>query len=319
MDTKKFKIKSNGNMPKGGRNNTQTILTAAGVVSAGAAGLGYAAGIGEKDEAQVPVEEDPTQSQSQTTDQVDQAEQELQNSQTTNPEATSSTSGGGITEPQPTDSSQQQAAQNQQPSHEQQPVGNEISPEEVAQQIAQANEIDNNDIDRDDMLTVDGLTTAYAPDGTEMLVAVVHTPDGGQYLLADTDGDGIYSDVFDMEGNYVAEAEGNLTASDLEEMADETGGYLAQMDGEPVGDDPTNDIIDTINNNLDDSVDIADNDIISDEEEISDEELLAQLLSDEDDSDDLLAERLIDDEDDEEDADSSDDIDIDDDIDSDEV
>lgn len=315
MDTKKFKIKSNGNKPKGGRNNTQTILTAAGVVSAGSAGLGYAVGRMENDPAQVAVEEPPTQSQ--TTNQIDQTEQEQQNSQTTNPETTSNTSGQDMTEPQPTDSSQQQIAQNQQ----QPVVDNDVNPDEIAQQIAQANEIDNNDIDTDDVLTVDGMTTAYGPDGTEMLVAVVHTPDGGQYLLADTDGDGIFSDVFDMEGNYVAEAEGNLTASDLEEMADDTGGYIAQIDGEPVGDDPTNDIIDTQNDILDDSVDIADNDSINDEEDISDEELLAQLLNeDDDDSDDLLAERLIDDEEEEEEDDSSDDdLDINDDIDSDEV
>ena len=47
MSTKKFKLgNADGNNVKGGRNNTRTILTAAGVVAFGAAagGGGYAAG-----------------------------------------------------------------------------------------------------------------------------------------------------------------------------------------------------------------------------------------------------------------------------------
>lgn len=308
MDTKKFKIKSDGSKPKGGKNNTQTILTAAGVVAAGAAGLGYAVGRSEQEQVQEPVTEDPSQSQTTPT------EQEQQNSQSSNQETTNNSSGENITEPQPTDSTQQQTAQNQQVSEEQQSNTNDdINPDEIAQQIAQANEIDNSDVDTNDVLSVEGLTTAFGPDGSEMLVAVVHTPDGGQYILADTDGDGIFSDVYDMEGNYVAEAEGNLTASDLEEMADDTGGYLAMTDGEPIGDDPTNDIIDTLNGDPNDSVDIASNDS---DEEISDEDLLAQLLDDDD--EDLLSERLVDD-DDEDESDTDEDIDISGDIDSDEV
>lgn len=312
METKKFKIKSDGSKPKGGRNNTQTILTAAGVSAVGSAGLGYA--FGRVQQQSQDAADTPTQQQ--TTNQPDQE----QNPQTTN-QNNPNTSGEGITEPQPTDSTQNQIAQNQTGNHDQPvPDNEEINPDQVAQEIAQANEIDSNDNDAADMLTVDGMTTAYGPDGSEMLVAIVHTPDGGQYLLADADGDGHYNEVFDMEGNYMGDAEGNLTASDLEEMADTTGGYLAQMDGEPVGDDPTGDIIDTLNDTPDDSSDIASNDIY--EEEISDEEiedLVNQLLDDEEDED-LLAERVVD-EDDEDDAESSDDsdTDIDNDIDSDEA
>ena len=126
------------------------------------------------------------------------------------------------------------------------------------------------------------------------------------------DGDGYFTDVFDMAGNYVGEAEGNLMASDLEIMVDPTGGYVAHNGGEPQGDDPTNDIINTPNPT---GEDIAENSVtvpVSADEEVSDEELLAQLLEGEPEED----ERLIDvpedpdDDDDEVDDDDVDSVDI---------
>lgn len=111
-----------------------------------------------------------------------------------------------------------------------------------------------------------------------MLVAAVHTPDGEQYLLADIDDDGFFTNVFDMAGNYIGEAEGNLMASDLEIMVDESAGYLAQNGDELRGDDPTNDIVNTSNPT---DNDIAENSIVvSADEDVLDEELLAQLLED---------------------------------------
>ena len=146
-----------------------------------------------------------------------------------------------------------------------------------------------------------------------MLVAAVHTPDGSQFLLADVDGDGYFTDVFDMAGNYVGEAEGNLMASDLEAMVDPTGGYLAHTSEEPQGDDPTNDIINTPNPTSSTGEDVAENSITvpaSADDEVNDEELLAQLLADEGED-----ERLIDVE---EGEDEDDDVD-DDEVDSDDI
>jgi hypothetical protein len=145
-----------------------------------------------------------------------------------------------------------------------------------------------------------------------MLVAAVHTPDGAQYLLADVDGDGYFTDVFDMTGNFVGEAEGNLMASDLEIMVNPNGGYVAHNDGEPQGDDPTNDIINTPNPT---GEDIAENSVtapVSTDEEVSDEELLAQLLEGEPREDEGLIEGPVDpeDSDDEVDGDDVDSADI---------
>ena len=126
---------------------------------------------------------------------------------------------------------------------------------------------------------------AYGPDGSEFTVAMVHTPDGGQFMLADVDGDGIYSDVFDLNGNYVGAAEGNLTASDLQEAADPTGGYMAYNGEEPIGEDPTNDIVATDTSAGSGIQNPNDNLLASNDDDSVDlEDLLAQLLSSNDDS-----------------------------------
>ena len=99
-------------------------------------------------------------------------------------------------------------------------------PRDVAQSIA--NEIDPNDIDPENIITVDGYDYAFLPDGTQQQVFIGHTPDGTQYIMADLDGDGMYGDIFDANGNYVTEVSG-VSESDLAEAIDETGGYIDGM------------------------------------------------------------------------------------------
>ena len=306
MSTKKFKLgNADGNNVKGGRNNTRTILTAAGIVAFGAAagGGGYAAGAAyghpSPDDEEKP-EPKPEEKPDEKPETQDNQQSETAGSQQT-AQQTQPHSGDNITEPQPTNNDVHEPTVDK---------PDEVNPDLIAQQIIEEQNIDPYDIDSPTIISVDELATLYRADGSEMLVAAVHTPDGAQYLLADVDGDGYFTDVFDMAGNYVGEAEGNLMASDLEIMVDPNGGYVAQNDGEPQGDDPTNDIINTPNPT---NEDIAENSVtvpVTAEDAVSDEELLAQLLEDEGGE----GERLIDDDSDspEDEDDYDDDLDPDD-------
>lgn len=281
MSTKRFKFGSdNGNNVKGGKNNTRTILTAAGVIALGAAagGAGYAAGAAHvnpavDDEGKLNTKlEEKTEIQSNQ-----QAESMASQQPINNNDIHESTIG----------------------------THDEVDPNFIAQQIVNEQNIDPYDIDSPTIISVDELATLYREDGSEMLVAAVHTPDGEQYLLADIDDDGFFTNVFDMSGNYIGEAEGNLMASDLEIMVDESAGYLAQNGDELRGDDPTNDIVNTSNPT---DNDIAENSIVvSADEDVLDEELLAQLLEDKGGED----ERLVYDEPDDSVDDDFDDNDID--------
>lgn len=299
MSTKKFKLgNADGNNVKGGRNNTRTILTAAGIVAFGAAagGGGYVAGAAyghpSSDDEEKP-EPKPDEKTEEKTEAQDNQQSETTGSQQT-AQQTQPQSDDHITEPQPTDTTQTQTSDNSQTqqadNNQPHPTNNdvheptvdkpeEVNPDLIAQQIIEEQNIDPYDIDSPTIISVDELATLYRADGSEMLVAVVHTPDGAQYLLADVDGDGYFTDVFDMAGNYVGEAEGNLMASDLEIMVYPNGGYVAHNDGEPQGDDPTNDIINTANPN---NSDFAQNSTPASDEEAS---ILAQLRAGEIDTD----------------------------------
>ncbi|MDE5783950.1 MAG: hypothetical protein K2H97_06505 [Prevotella sp.] len=274
MSTKKFKFgNADGNNVKGGRNNTRTILTAAGVIAFGATagGVGYAAGAAHANPTVDDKDKPDTKPEENTEEQAENQSNQQGESTASQQTAQQVQTADNITEPQPTDTAQTQStdtAQSQQSTnnngvHE---SIDDVNPDLVAQQIIEEQNIDPYDIDSPTIISVDELATLYKEDGSEMLVAAVHTPDGAQYLLADIDGDGYFTDVFDMAGNYVGEVEGNLMASDLEIMVDESGEYIAQKVEEPQGEVPTTEIIDTPE------------DILPGDEEISDEELLAQLL-----------------------------------------
>ena len=291
MSTKKFKIgNADGNNVKGGKNNTRTILTAAGMAAFGAAtgGGGYFAGAtyghhhsNEEEKLETKVEENPEEKPETQDNQQTDTSSLQQGNQQSQPQ-----NGDNITEPQPTDTTTQtQQVNNDQTDNNNGGHGHvveqpEVNPDDIAQDIIQQQNIDPNDIDSPTIISVDELATLYREDGSEILVAAIHTPDGAQYVLADYDGDGYFTDVFDMAGNYVGEAEGNLMASDLEAMVDETGGYLAADTEEPQGDDPTNDIIDTSHPSSSVGEEIAGNSLTvpaSADDEINDEELYAQL------------------------------------------
>lgn len=291
MDTKKFKIKG-AEKAKGGKFLNQRFVAAAGAATIGgfSAGAGYAvvngAGKGSNEPDKQPVaDETEQQPVAPATTETAQAEpQQTPTAQTQQP----------ADEYQPTDSSHPSGAPQQTPAEEQHAPENQpsaghddIDPNLVAEAIA--HEVDEQDIDGENVLTIDQIGTVNGPDGNEMMAVVGHLPDGTQLLLTDIDGDGIFSDVFDMDFNYAGMLEGNLTAGDLIEMYEDTGNYLA-MTEETVGDDPVNGITNTASGGEENS--------LAQQEQAtggqpSDEELLAQLTEEIGDEDSLL-DRLID-------------------------
>lgn len=283
MDTKKFKLGNSGATAKGGKNNTRTTLTAAGISAIGGAAAAAAAiHLDRKDDEELNTDETVAQNlEEENAENVEETAQQEQQAEDTHAETAQPQHNENITEPQPIDNGVNTTPEPQNP---QSPSNNQanntatenegdVNPNDVAQAIAQ--EVDGGDNDADDVLTVDDFATVYGPDGSEMMVAVVHTPDGSQFLLADTDGDGIYSDVYDTEGNYVGNAEGNLTASDLVENYDTTGGYIAMRDNLD-GDDPSQDMV-NIDGSHPTQEDVAQN-VTNDDDELTEEE--QELLND---------------------------------------
>lgn len=291
MDTKKFKIKG-AEKPKGGKFLNQRFVAAAGAATIGgfSAGAGYAVvtGVGQGSEEpnkQPITDEAEQQTAAPTTEETAQAESQ---------QATTTQTQQSTDEYQPTDSSHLSDAPQQTPTEEQhapesQPLTgqDDVDPNLVAEAIA--HEVDEQDIDGENVLTIEQIGTVNGPDGNEIMAVVGRLPDGTQLLLTDIDGDGIFSDVFDMDGNYAGMLEGNLTAGDLIEMYDDTGNYLA-MTEDTAGDDPVNGITNTEPGD-------EENNLTQQEqatgEQPSDEELLAQ-LTDEIGDDDSLLDRLID-------------------------
>lgn len=312
METKKFKIQK-AERTKGGFNNTRTVLTGAGIaaIGGGAAGAGYAAMTGGKNE---PIEPKPEEQNTQTTTETTEEQQVQQQTSFQTPQQQQTSSD----EYQPTGGGGQQASSSQSTNNAGS-TNEDVDPNVIAQELK--DEIDREDIDAPSLI-VDEYQTIYGPDGNEMAVAVVHAPDGTQFFLTDLDGDGIFSEVYDLAGNYIGEAEGNITISDLEEMIDTTGGYMA-IGKEPEGDDPVAAITNTDGGKpVNDTPDMAQQTSSSillvaeeTEEGISDQELLAQLEKDlTDDDDETTNDRIVEDseeledetEDDEEDYDVTD-------------
>jgi hypothetical protein len=296
METKKFKILKGESRSKGGFNNTKTTLSAAGISAIGgaAAGAAFAAAQkNEKPEEEVPEQEVVEQDQAQIT--PEEAQPAPEQPVVEQPEEP-------ITEPQPVDNPQTETVSSS--------TGTSDATDDIPEEIAEAiikDEIDNQDIDGETVISqIDGFSTAYGPDGSEVIVAIIHSPDGTEFLLADMDGDGVFSEIFTTDGEFVGSTETTITAGDLVEMADPSGGYLA-MEENLEGADPTVDIV-----NIDGSeVDENENSMAQTEtdDEVSAEELLAQITDSE--TDDEETGTLIDAEEDEED-DSDDDSDEDD-------
>lgn len=247
MGTKKFKFgNADSNNIKGGKNNTRTILTAAGVVTVGAAGagVGYAVGHAHGYSEAEAKEESIEKPIEDVEEKIEAQEEQLTTDSSAQPpnRETTTQEGETLTEPKPIDQDQ---VNHPQPPKQDVQESDEVNPDDVAQRILEEQGIGIDDIDSPTIISIDELATLYRADGSEMLVAAIHTPDGAQFLLADIDGDGYFTDVFDLAGNYVGEAEGNMMESDLWAMVSEPDSYLAVNVEELEGEDPIDDIIST--------------------------------------------------------------------------
>ena len=233
---------------RGGKDSTKTVLTAAGVVAVGAAGAAVAA---TEWDNEVPADELPLEATPVEIAEEPAAEQTLQTAQTTQQSSPAQ-------EIQPVDGGQTgspatgQGQQTQEdPDKDDEPYSSidDVDPDLIAQEIT-AVEIDPNDVDVADVLTIDNIDTFYFEDGSQMPVALVHTEDNAQYLMVDVDDDMTFDVICDLEGNPITQVEGSLTMSDVIDMFDETGGELAfnteQIEQELAGTgDSAVDIIDT--------------------------------------------------------------------------
>ena len=112
------------------------------------------------------------------------------------------------------------------------PPVDDVIPDEIAQELT--SEIDENDIDGSGIFDVSSVETHYDEQGNEMQVAMINTPDGGQFMMVDLDNDMAFDVITDLEGNPVAQVEAALTMSDIEEMLDEAGGYMAPTEHDNV-------------------------------------------------------------------------------------
>lgn len=250
METKKFKIERLETTSKGKKSIKRTLLSKVGFTLAGGfAGAAMSAGGKRPQPEETPVAEEEIPQEVQEQLETTQQQQTLQNEDA-----------GNITEPQPMDNNHGVGNTDGDSAEE------TVDPRDVAQSIAQ--EIDPDDIDSDNVISVDGYDYAYLPDGTQQQVFVGHTPDGTQYILADLDGDGMYGDVFDIEGNYVADTNG-VSLSDLAEMIDDTGGYMPGIE----------EAWENIGESLGPDEEITETETVSEED--LDEDLLAQLTENE--------------------------------------
>jgi hypothetical protein len=113
-----------------------------------------------------------------------------------------------------------------------------VDPTDIAQAIVSGEEIDPNDIDTVAVVNFDEIGTVYDVDGNTYTAATFHDYNGSEYVMVDIDNDSIFDEIYDDDGNYVAEAHG-LTVSDAQTDINAEG-YLAQNEIEVNHFDETN-------------------------------------------------------------------------------
>lgn len=252
METKKFKI--NGTeLEKGGKKLTKlSILSKVGFTFAGGvAGAAATTAMGKIN----TMPDEPQETEEGLNEEVQAPVEESQQPSSQHNQV----SDENITEPQPIDNNQNNS------SHEglSEATGEEIDPNDVAQAIAE--EVDPNDIDSDNILTPDGYDYAYLDDGRQLFCIIAHDPDGNQYILTDIDGDGVFGDIFDINGNLVAQLDEGLSTSDILDMMDDSGEYLAAINEPWEETDPVP------------VTEEASEDDLVEAEEVDEEDILAQL------------------------------------------
>lgn len=298
METERNKFTS-GTQKKGGKDVTRMVLTASGGMVVGGAAV---AAIHQEEEPVVPVREEeqpiapaPEQNQNaqdQPTQQAVTPERPSVAADEVQPvdSGSSSSSAESSTTVQNNHVNSNSQTTDNSTTNEVDPTIDDVDPTLIAEEIT-ATEIDPNDNDMADMINVDMVDTLYLDDGSELPVAVFHTPDGGQFMMVDVNNDLTFDVVTDLEGNPILAVESNLTMSDIEDMMDDSGNMLAfneeQNEQElAYGGNPENDIITT---------DLTDGDPWGDDTLASNEEPEEDGTQDEEDENDLAMEEGSDD------------------------
>lgn len=299
MDTKK---QTNPAGKKGGRNPFGNIALAAGSLIVGAA-TAEAIEKWRKDH-QDSTEEAQLETETHTEEVPEQEEQvEEQNTQ----QEQASEPQQEVDEPQPVDPETPSPSE---PEPEEQNSTAESTVDEVAQNIAQSEEIDPIDAGFTAYMNVGEHRTVYTEDG-EVDAFEVEFNDpalaGYPFLLTDSNGDGFYDSVCMADGtpaNIMVNAPDHptmdsilaqvgLTQSDLEEMHQSGGGYLSPDEGNDMAqnDDPSGDMIDENGNQVaQEQVAQAQQPAAEDDDDVDDEviaALLAGLLVDDDDEEEV--------------------------------
>ena len=245
MNTKKI---DNGSTPKGGKDNTRVVLTAAGAVAVGTGAVLGASSLIDGEE-EIPVddkekeeqeEENQNQEQENQNQEANNAAQQQQAQQAQH-QQTQQTQSNNSTGPTPIATDNPNGGQTTNTGGQTTNTGGGNNEDDVnaealavAEHILETDDIDPDDIDDLVDITFQDTDVLYTEGGDEIPVAAVTTPDGGEYLLADVDGDRVYDMVYDMDGNLVAGVEAGLNTNDAQLALDENGGYIPISDDDPV-------------------------------------------------------------------------------------
>ena len=289
MDTIK-KNQSKAENKKGGRNEFSKLLIAGGGLVVGSIGGVIAGGNILKPEAEPQPMPEPMQDE---TNDVNVAEEHAGKEETQTVAQETQNAGGATDEPTPIDSYNGSNNTNATTNVSQNGNGetNEEHVDEIAQRIAESSEIDNGD-STSAFMQIGEPVTMYDMNGNSVNTFAVTFNDpnlaGQQFILADTDGDGVYDGLYTADGQQFsltfANVDGTETSfeellanahleyADLEEMQHDDGSFMGRND---LDNSPMNE-------------ELIAQDIISNDEELDQQELLAQLLNEaEDDSDDI--------------------------------
>ncbi len=271
MDTTKRR-QSTGENVKGGRNDFAKLLVAGGSLVVGSIGgvvLGRQYLKPSAGDAKQPDEEGQSQAEKATDDVLQQSNESAQHQ----PQAPSNTN-ADIQEPTPIDSHNSGNTTNVNGGNSQGQTDN--TPDEVAQRIAGSTEVDAGDNVTASVMQIGSPSTMMDENGNVVNVFSVQFNDpnlaGQQFVLADTDGDGVFDGLFTADGQPFSlsfvNANGGETSfeailanakleyGDLEEMSHSNGSYMARTehDQDDTNDDPSEDIINTGSSESDNSL-----------------------------------------------------------------
>ncbi len=247
MNTKKL---DNESTPKGGKDNTRVVLTAAGAVVVGAgAGVGASTLLNDDEKPEAEAQEQQNQeqqNQEQSNHETENTQQQTaqpaqQTTQQPHPQPTNATepipiatdtptTGGGQTSTPATGGGQTTSSTTSGGNSTEDVNAEALA---VAEQILSTDDVDPNDIDATVNIAFNETGTVYGENGEEIPVAAVTTPDGGEYMLADIDGDRVYDAVYDMEGNPVSGVQAGLNTSDAQLALGDNNEYIPISENDP--------------------------------------------------------------------------------------